>query len=129
MSGVNDVLRDEQDAGRGHSRRECVLAAEALRNLCLLGPALTLERPVLSHSLLVASKSLTTSDRLRGAAMEALSHLTRRVSLDETACMLPSVRIELVQRLVEARFASDNSGMGLKPNPQSTNTAAKDLRN
>ncbi len=128
MSGVNDVLRGEQDAGRGHSRRECVLAAEALRNLCLLGPALTLERPALSHSLLVVSKSLTTSARLRGAAMEALSYLTRRVSADRTSCMLPSVRNELLQRLVEARFVSDNSGMGLEPSPQPTNTAPKDLR-
>ena len=60
--------------------------------------------------------------------MEALSYLTRRVSAGKTACTLPRVRNELVQRLVEARFVSDNSGMGLKPNPQSTNTAAKDLR-
>ena len=105
------------------------MAAEALRNLCLLGPALTLERQVLSHILLVASKPLTTSDRLRGAAMEALSYLTRRVSADKKAYILPSVHNELVQWLVEARFVSDNSGLGLKPNPQSTNTAAKDLRN
>ena len=129
MQGVDDMLRGEQDAGRGHSRRECVLAAEAIRNLCLLGPALSSHRPALSRSLLEVSKSLTTSARLRGAAMEALSNLTRRHANDgTTSCSLPSVRDELVQRLVEARFVTDGSGMGLRPNPQSTNEVAKYLR-
>ena len=127
--GADDLLRGEQDSGRAHSRRECVLAAEAIRNLCLLGPTLSEQRPELVRTLLAVSESLTTSARLRGVAMEALSHLTRRARVGPTgdADRTEQVRERILHKLIEARWVTDGSGMGLEPNPQSTNTAAKDL--
>ena len=128
-SGADDLLRGEQDSGRAHSRRECVLAAEAIRNLCLLGPTLSEQRPELARTLLAVSESLTTSARLRGVTMEALSHLTRRARIGPTgdADRTEQVRERILHKLIEARWVTDGSGMGLEPNPQSTNTAAKDL--
>ena len=79
--------------------------------------------------LYVTPEQLAGSARLRGVAMEALSHLTRRARIGPTgdADRTEQVRERILHKLIEARWVTDGSGMGLEPNPQSTNTAAKDL--
>lgn len=94
LAGAGDMLRGEEDVGRAQSRRACVLAAEAVRNLCharfpnrpssactstdaseaRVGGLLD-ERPLLGEELLSLARSYTTTDRLRGASLEALAAL------------------------------------------------------
>ena len=111
-SGEHDLLRggDSQDSGRALSKRECVLSAEAIRNLCLLGPMLCAHRPALAPALFRLSSSLTTSYRLRGAVLEALSRLTAATVATAHGAgllQLASLRNTVVQRLVEGRWVSD----------------------
>ena len=103
-SGEDDLLRsDDSDSGRAMTKRECVLLAEALRNLCLLGPMLCEHRPGLAPALLRLSSSLTTSYRLRGAVLEALSRLTATAAHEGSLGLATDT---LVQRLVDARFVT-----------------------
>ena len=120
MAGEGDFMRGERDVGRAHSRRACVLAAEAVRNLCLCdsrggGRPLLEHRPSLGRELLSVASSHTTTDRLRGAAMEALAALTSISSSSSSSSSSCSrtkgVAQGVARRLVNARWVTDRSGM------------------
>jgi len=146
LAGAGDMLRGEQDIGRAQSRRACVLATEAVRNLCHFSSpntqdgaaggaagsavaaesrnALLEQRPLLGEELLSLARSHTTSDRLRGAAMEAVAALTScsagtaavglELGLDAPSSSAGKVRrvaSDTARRLVEARWVTDGRGL------------------
>ena len=85
------------DLGRALSRRGCVLACEALRNLCLL-PGMMQLRPQLAPTLAGLVTSDSTSSRLAGVAADALRRLTANGS---------GPQYRQLQQLAEAKLASE----------------------
>ena len=121
-SGCGDLERGERDAGRAMSVRGCVLATEALRNLSMLGPSLCKMCPSLAPALDEVSSSLTTSWRLRGAALEALARLTNCATASilqpgaahhdvEGQDNVRQIAAALASKLVDGRFVTDGTGM------------------
>ena len=78
MSGAGDLVRPggfRSDLGRAVSRRGCVLACEAIRNLCWLLPLVKDSHVALDPALRTLAQSTKTSTRLRTVARDALSAL------------------------------------------------------